>query len=211
MDGYPLNELFKCLAFISTGLAAVWLLLYSAGRCLRRLRVRQEYAAALVLMRAPSAMRDALCACRTHIVEAGEAPPGHGRPLDSLIAVEAAVRAAAPSVVRQYRAQGVLTWRLLYEMEAQLLAYLAATGQHSESILTIIRAPDNLKHRGDEHPASLEGLDLIPLVFQAIEEAWCRDADDNRKQHAMDGCESRPLSVDAAVPSGPFAVYTTET
>jgi hypothetical protein len=27
----------------------------------------------------------------------------------------------------------------------------------------------------------------------------------------MDGCESRPLSVDAAVPSGPFAVYTTET
>ena len=78
MDGYPLNELFKCLAFISTGLAAVWLLLYSSGRCLRRLRVRQEYAAALVLMRAPSAMRDALCACRTHIVEAGEAPPATG-------------------------------------------------------------------------------------------------------------------------------------
>jgi hypothetical protein len=92
-----------------------------------------------------------------------------------MIAADAVVRDALPAVVRRYRSADILTWALLYEIEADVLAHLAATDQHSRWVLDLIRAPAELDHPKDQRPASFDGHDLVPVVFQAIEEARRRD------------------------------------
>ncbi|WP_208716142.1 DUF2471 family protein [Paraburkholderia graminis] len=100
--------------------------------------------------------------------------------MDTLIAADAAVREALPAIVRRYRSSGVLTWALLHEIEADVLAHLASTGQHRRRVLDLIRAPASLDYPRDERPASFEGCDLVPVVFQAIQEAWRRARDGER-------------------------------
>jgi hypothetical protein len=161
-------------------LAAVTLGLFGVSRWRRRLRVNAEYAAALASIRAPYTLREALSDCRSHIIESGETPPGWRGPMDTLIAADGAVREALPAIVRRYRSAGVLTWALLHEIEADVLAHLASTGQHRKRVLDLIRAPASLDYPRDERPASFEGCDLVPVVFQAIEEVWRRAGDGER-------------------------------
>jgi hypothetical protein len=107
--------------------------------------------------------------------------------MDSLIAADAAVRQALPAIVGRYRAAGVLTWVLLYEIEADVLTHLASRGQHHKRTLDLLRAPASLDYPRDERPASFEGGDLVPVVFQEIEEVWRRAA----RPHSS--CSSRFL------------------
>ncbi|MBT2793606.1 DUF2471 domain-containing protein [Paraburkholderia strydomiana] len=164
---------------VLTALAAVPLALFGISRWRRRRRVNAEYAAALALIRAPYTLREALSSCRSQIIECGETPPGRGGPMDSMIAADAAVREALPAIVGKYRSSGVLTWALLHEIEADVMAHLASTGQHRKRVLDLIRAPVRVDYPEDERPVSFEGCDLVSVVFQAIEEVW-RRAEDER-------------------------------
>jgi hypothetical protein len=161
-----------------TALGAVTLLGISRWR--HRLRVNAEHAAALALIRAPYTLREALSQCRSHLIESGETPPGWGGPMDSMIAADAAIRQALPAIVGKYRPAGVLTWALLHEIEADVLTHLASAGQHPKRILDLLRAPASLDYPRDERPASFEGRDLVPVVFQAIEEVWRRAGSGDR-------------------------------
>jgi hypothetical protein len=116
---------------VLTALAAVTLALLGVSRWRHRLRVNAEHAAALALIRAHYTLREALSDCRSHIIESGKTPPGLGSPLDSMIAADAAVREALPAIVGRYRSAGVLTWALLHQIEAEVLADLASTGQRA--------------------------------------------------------------------------------
>jgi hypothetical protein len=175
-----IGQLGAHAAPVLTALAAVTLALFGISRWRHRLRVNAEYAAALALIRAPYTLREALSDCRSHIIESGETPPGWRGPMDSMIAADAAVREALPPIIGRYRSAGVLTWALLHEIEADVLTHLASTGQHRNRVLDLIRAPASLDYPRDERPASFEGCDLVPVVFQAIEEAWRRAGDEGR-------------------------------
>lgn len=94
--------------------------------------------------------------------------------MDVLFAAEAAVRAAVPDVVQRHRSAGVLTWALLHKIEAEVMADVAATGNHSKRILDMIRAPAALEYPKDDRPASFDGHDFVPIIFGAIEDAWRR-------------------------------------
>jgi hypothetical protein len=100
--------------------------------------------------------------------------------MDSMIAADAAIRQALPAIVGKYRPAGVLTWALLHEIEADVLTHLASAGQHPKRILDLLRAPASLDYPRDERPASFEGRDLVPVVFQAIEEVWRRAGSGDR-------------------------------
>jgi hypothetical protein len=94
--------------------------------------------------------------------------------MDELFAAEVAVREAVPAVVQRHRPAGVLTWELLHRIESEVLAEVAATGQHNKRILEMLRAPAALSYPRDDRPASFKGHDFTPIVFEAIDEAWRR-------------------------------------
>ncbi len=62
----------------------------------------------------------------------------------------------------------------LHKIEGEVLAEVAATGNHSKRILDMIRAPAALDYPKDDRPASFVGHDFVPIVFGAIEDAWRR-------------------------------------
>jgi hypothetical protein len=109
-NSHAIGQLGAHAVPLLTALAAVIHALIGIGRWRHRLRVNAEYAAALALIRAPYTLREALSDCRSHIVESGETSPGWGDLMDSMIAADAAVRAALPAMVGRYRSAGVLTW-----------------------------------------------------------------------------------------------------
>jgi hypothetical protein len=92
--------------------------------------------------------------------------------MDVLFAAEAAVQEAVPAIVQRHRSAGVLTWNLLQKIETEVLNEVAATGKHSRRILDMLRAPAALGYPSDDRVASFEGHDFVPIVFQAISEAW---------------------------------------
>uniref|UniRef100_UPI003F50B1EE DUF2471 family protein n=1 Tax=Caballeronia sp. LjRoot34 TaxID=3342325 RepID=UPI003F50B1EE len=103
--------------------------------------------------------------------------------MDVLFAADAAVREAVPAVVQRHRTAGVLTWALLHKIEGEVLAEVAASGNHSKRILDMIRAPDALGYPKDDRPASFVGHDFVPIVFGAIEDAWRRVNEEARSDH----------------------------
>lgn len=94
--------------------------------------------------------------------------------MDVLFAANAAVKEVVPAVVLRHRASGVLTWALLHQIEAEVLAEVAASGKHSTRILDMLRAPAALDYPKDNRPVSFEGNDFVPIVFGEIAEAWRR-------------------------------------
>ncbi|ANB72628.1 hypothetical protein AYM40_09800 [Paraburkholderia phytofirmans OLGA172] len=92
--------------------------------------------------------------------------------MEVLFAAQAAVRDAVPAVVRRHRSADILTWRLLHQIEAEVLAEVAAAGPHSQRILNMLRAPAALDYPTDDRPVSFEGHDFVPIVFNAISDAW---------------------------------------
>ncbi|TCK33680.1 uncharacterized protein DUF2471 [Paraburkholderia sp. BL8N3] len=93
--------------------------------------------------------------------------------MDVLFAAEAAVREAVPAVVARHKSEeGALTWALIHRIEAEVLADVASTGEHSKRILDMIRAPAALDYPTDDCLVSFKGHDVVPIVFKVIDEAW---------------------------------------
>jgi hypothetical protein len=63
---------------------------------------------------------------------------------------------------------------LIHTIEAEVLADVAAKGNHSKRILDMTRAPAALDYPKEERPASFDGHGFVPIVFGAIEDAWRR-------------------------------------
>jgi hypothetical protein len=92
--------------------------------------------------------------------------------MDVLFAADRAVKEVVTVVVLRHRAAGVLTWALLHRIESEILAEVAATGNHSTRILDMLRAPEGLDYPKDDRAVSFEGHDFVPIVFGAIDGAW---------------------------------------
>ncbi|MGF6507800.1 DUF2471 family protein [Paraburkholderia sp. 32] len=88
-----------------------------------------------------------------------------------LFDAQAATEEVVPRVVTRHRSKGVLTWKLLHQIE-EVLAEVSSRGQFSERLLQMICAPAILQYPNDERPASFEGHDFVPIVFGSLETAW---------------------------------------
>ncbi|CAB3805999.1 DUF2471 family protein [Pararobbsia alpina] len=96
------------------------------------------------------------------------------RGFDAAVEAVEAVEEVVPCVVQRHRSAGVLTWRLMRTVEAEVLSALASTGRHSPQTLGMLRAPDALGYPQGDSPVSFEGHDFSPVIFGPIDDAWNR-------------------------------------
>ena len=89
-----------------------------------------------------------------------------------LFDAQAAVETAVPNVVARHRDKSILTWKLIHEIEEEVLCEVRAGGRFSTRLLQMICAPAALAYPNDDRPVSFEGHDFVPIVFGAIEKAW---------------------------------------
>lgn len=92
----------------------------------------------------------------------------------ALTAAESAIVEALPPIIDRYREAGVLTWRLLHQIEEEVLAAVAATGLVPQFALGMVKAPPILGYPKDDQPANFTGHDVRPITFGAIVDAWQR-------------------------------------
>lgn len=91
---------------------------------------------------------------------------------DEFDAVDAAVKKAVPTVVMRYRELGTLTWALLHRIEGEVLDEIKASGEHLDSTLRMIRSSPLFGYPKDDRPVSLDGHDVVPVIFGQIEKVW---------------------------------------
>lgn len=91
---------------------------------------------------------------------------------DDLTAADEAAKRAVPAVVMRYRESSILTWALLHRMESEVLAELAASGEHPEFALNLIRSAAVLGYPSDDRPVSFGGATVVPIIFRQIEKVW---------------------------------------
>ncbi|CAB3733393.1 hypothetical protein LMG22037_05794 [Paraburkholderia phenoliruptrix] len=89
-----------------------------------------------------------------------------------LFDAQAAVEAVLPHVVARHRDKGVLTWKLIHQIEEEVLTEVRAGGLFSARLLQMICAPAALSYPNDDRPVSFDGHDFVPIVFSAIDRAW---------------------------------------
>lgn len=94
--------------------------------------------------------------------------------MDFLHTAEMSAREVVPEIVARHRSAGILTWKILFAIEAEVIAELAATGEHDPWILNMMRAADVMGYPTDSTPASFKNAGVVPLIFHAIEQAWDR-------------------------------------
>ncbi|MFP3637439.1 DUF2471 family protein [Paraburkholderia sp. SIMBA_054] len=91
---------------------------------------------------------------------------------DVLFDARAAVEAVLRDVVARHRSKDVLTWKLIHQIEEEVLSAVCAEGRFSNHLLQLICAPAALSYPNDDRPVSFEGHDFVPIVFSAIDGAW---------------------------------------
>ena len=89
-----------------------------------------------------------------------------------LFDAQAAAEEVIPRVIARHRSKGVLTWKLLHQMEEEVLSEVSSRGRFSNRLLQMICAPAVLSYPNDDRPASFEGHDFVPIVFAALDRAW---------------------------------------
>lgn len=94
--------------------------------------------------------------------------------MDFFDTAERAARALVPEIVNRHRSAGILTWALLFAIEAEVIAELAATGEHDRWVLNMMRAADVMGYPRDATAASFKNAEVVPIIFHAIEQAWER-------------------------------------
>jgi hypothetical protein len=92
--------------------------------------------------------------------------------VEVLFAANQAAIEVVPGIVRRHRSQGILTWRLLHQIEGEVVTELAASGRYNPRMLDMLRSPSALDYPKDERPVSFEGHDFVPGIFTAIHDAW---------------------------------------
>ena len=92
--------------------------------------------------------------------------------MDDLARAEAAVSAITQAVVARHRTVGALTWALLHQLEAEILAEAARSGEHPEKVLQMLRAPKAMAYPVDDAAASFAGHGFVPIIFGNIIGAW---------------------------------------
>ncbi|MCY1215270.1 hypothetical protein D9M68_734860 [compost metagenome] len=92
--------------------------------------------------------------------------------MDILRAAEAALREATPAIVAHHRSAGHLTWRLLHQIEDEVVAAVKATRKVDPAILRMMRASPVMGYRKTDEVADFSKAGAIAVTFSIIWEAW---------------------------------------
>ncbi|MDR3381716.1 DUF2471 family protein [Cupriavidus basilensis] len=92
----------------------------------------------------------------------------------ALAAAESAIIEALPPIIARHREAGVLTWRLIHQIEEEVLAAVAAIGLVPQAALGMVKAPAILGYPKDDRPVDFTGHDVRPITFGVIVDAWQR-------------------------------------
>nr|WP_313037614.1 DUF2471 family protein [Achromobacter ruhlandii] len=92
--------------------------------------------------------------------------------LDTLEDTKCAIDAALPSIIARHRAAGHLTWRLIHQIEEELMNELAATGRYDPQMLRMVMASSWMGYPRTDEPVDFGGSNVRAITFSAIEEAW---------------------------------------
>jgi len=85
---------------------------------------------------------------------------------------EHAIKQIVPAIVARHRQAGVLTWRLMHQIEDEVMAELAATGKHSKQLIRMLGSQGLMNYPKDETEVSLKGHEAVPIVFSEVNRAW---------------------------------------
>ncbi len=92
--------------------------------------------------------------------------------MNPIEAAESSVIEALPAVVAKHRSAGILTWKLIHQIEDEVMQEVAKSGKHSPQLLRMIKASPAMGYPRDDTPADFTGSDVMPPTFSAIVDAW---------------------------------------
>lgn len=78
---------------------------------------------------------------------------------------EDAIKRAVPLIVRRHRAANVFSWRLLHQIESEVIAEVSASGRHSKRLLDMLRSSEFMGYPKDDKEVPLKGHDVVAIVF----------------------------------------------
>lgn len=95
--------------------------------------------------------------------------------LDTLEDTKCAIDAALPPIIARHRGAGQLTWRLIHQIEEELMHELAATGRHDPAMLRMVTASPWMGYPKNDEPVDFGDSNVRAMTFSAIEDAWAAD------------------------------------
>ncbi|WP_454754694.1 DUF2471 family protein [Cupriavidus necator] len=94
--------------------------------------------------------------------------------MDPIQAAESAIVQATPAIVAKHRAAGILTWKLIHQIETEVMHEVGQSGKHAPNLLRMLKASPFLSYPKDDTPADFSGSEVVPITFSAIQDAWKR-------------------------------------
>ncbi|WP_434033743.1 DUF2471 family protein [Cupriavidus sp. a3] len=94
--------------------------------------------------------------------------------MPSLAAAETSIIEATPAIVAKHRAAGILTWKLIHQIEDEVMHEVAQSGKHSSNLLRMLKSSPFLGYPKDDTPADFTGSEALPITFSVIQDAWNR-------------------------------------
>ncbi|MBB1625167.1 DUF2471 family protein [Achromobacter sp. UMC71] len=92
--------------------------------------------------------------------------------LDTLEDIKLAVDATLPAIIARHRVAGQLTWRLIHQIEGELMHTLAATGRYDPVMLRMVTASPWMGYPHTDEPVDFGDSNVRAMTFSAIEAAW---------------------------------------
>ncbi|MFY2090296.1 DUF2471 family protein [Achromobacter xylosoxidans] len=92
--------------------------------------------------------------------------------LDSLEDIKCAIDAALPAIIARHRAAGRLTWRLIHQIEDEVMTELVATGRYDPVMLRMVTASHWMGYPKSDEPVDFGDSNVRAVTFSAIEDAW---------------------------------------
>ncbi|MGH8786849.1 MAG: DUF2471 family protein [Cupriavidus necator] len=92
--------------------------------------------------------------------------------MDIIYEAETAIREAAPAIVTRHRGAGHLSWRLLHQIEDEVVAAIEATRKVDPGILRMMRASPLMGYPKNDEPADFSNAGAVAVTFSIIVEAW---------------------------------------
>jgi len=92
--------------------------------------------------------------------------------MDVIRAAEAALKEATPAIVTRHPGAGHLTWRLLHQIEDEVVAAVEATRKVDPGILRMMRASPLMGYRKTDEVADFSKAGVVAVTFSIIVKAW---------------------------------------
>ncbi|QRQ86232.1 DUF2471 family protein [Cupriavidus oxalaticus] len=94
--------------------------------------------------------------------------------MNAINAAESSIIEATPAIVAKHRAAGILTWKLIHQIEDEVMHEVAQSGKHASNLLRMLKSSPFLGYPKDDTPADFTGSEVLPITFSVIQDAWNR-------------------------------------